>query len=323
MSISSDSSRTGTGTVNVAAAANTGAAERTGTLTIAAQAVPVRQDAPAPCRVDISPTKASFGKDGVSATFAVTAGDGCSWSATSTAPWLAIISGSSGTGSGTVTYAIERNRELTSRTGIISVGEQTFTVNQAGDTPAPACDYSVTPVDFTPCMTAPALSATITTQQGCTWTAEADASWITVTSGQSGSGPGVVSFKVSDNWDAPRRSVVKVRWPTVTAGQNLQIQQAGCTYAVSTPAVNMPAAGGSGRFDVLQQSDPYTCGGATQDGCVWNAQPDVPWITVTTSMPQRGDNPVSFTVAANDGTTARTGRITVRGQVVVVTQSGR
>ena len=49
----------------------------------------------------------------------------------------------------------------------------------------------------------------------------------------------------------------------------------------------------------------------------------MPWITVTTTMPQAGDNPVAFTVAANPSATPRTGRITVRDKVVQITQSGQ
>lgn len=211
------------------------------------------------------------------------------------------------------------------RSGAIAVGERTFTVTQAGDPPAPAaCEYSVTPVEFSPCMSVPSnLTATITTQLGCTWTANPGVSWITMTGGQSGSGSGVLTFRVSDNWDAPRQSVVMVRWPTVTAGQNLRVSQAGSRYGVSATTISIGAAGGPGRFDVLQQSDPYTCGGPTQNACLWIAQSDVPWITVTTTMPQAGDNPVSFTVAPNDSTAARSGTIAVRDKVVRITQSGR
>ena len=74
---------------------------------------------------------------------------------------------------------------------------------------------------------------------------------------------------------------------------------------------------------MIQQSDPYTCGGATQDRCVWAAQSTVPWITVTSSMPRQGDNPVAFGVAANDAATARTGSIVVRDKAVTITQAGR
>ena len=73
---------------------------------------------------------------------------------------------------------------------------------------------------------------------------------------------------------------------------------------------------------VLQQSDPLTCGSATQDRCVWSAESDAAWITVTTSMPQIGDQSVSFTVAENTSASPRTGTITVRDRSVRVTQAG-
>lgn len=126
----------------------------------------------------------------------------------------------------------------------------------------------------------------------------------------------------SDNYDAPRAGTVMVRWPTPTAGQNIQVAQAGCFYAVSPNAFDFAAGGGTGSFDVFQQSDPIVCGGATQDRCIWTALSDVPWITVTSSMPRAGDNPVAFTVAPNTTSAPRVGRILVRNQVVVITQAG-
>ena len=106
------------------------------------------------------------------------------------------------------------------------------------------------------------------------------------------------------------------------AGQNIQVAQAGCFYAVSPNAFSFASAGGTGSFDVFQQSDPIVCGGATQDRCVWAAVSDVSWITVTSSMPRAGDNPVAFTVSPNPGSAVRIGRILVRDQVVVITQAG-
>jgi hypothetical protein len=106
-------------------------------------------------------------------------------------------------------------------------------------------------------------------------------------------------------------------------GQNVRIAQAGCRYAVSKTAIAFAASGGSGSFDVIQQSDPIECGGATQDRCVWSAVADVPWITITSGMPRSGDNPVSFTVASNAGADARVGTVTVRDKVVLITQAGK
>lgn len=321
MSITSGSSGTGSGTVNVDLTANASSSERTGTLTIAGQPVTVKQDGLAPCAVQIAPESASLRYDDGSGAFSVSAADYCQWTVRSNASWITIRSASPGTGAGTVSYAVEKNTGAASRTGTIGVADRTFTVTQSGDV-APLCEYAVTPVTVNACMSVPYnLTAAITTQPGCTWTAEPDASWITLTSAASGAGSAVVTFKVSDNWDAPRNAAVKLRWPAVTAGQNVQVSQAGCRYAVSATAISVASGGGAGTFNVIQQSDPLECGGPLQNGCLWTAVADVPWITINTTMPQLGDNPVTFTVAPNGGGT-RSGTITVRDQVVRVTQAG-
>jgi hypothetical protein len=323
MTVNGAAARTGAGTVSVTLTENTSESTRTGTLTIAGQAVAVRQDgAVPPCTFDLDPTSSSWSHDGGARSFAVVTAQHCGWTARSNVPWVTITSGQQGSGSGTVTYGVERNRETVARTGTITAAERTFTISQAGDTPAVDCAYSVAPIEFNVCMAVPyTLTASVTTQQGCSWTAVPEASWITVAQ-QSGTGPGTVSFTVGENWAAPRGANVMVRWPTPTAGQNLHVAQAGCRYAVSSSAISIAASGGPGHFDVFQQSDPLECGGPLQNGCRWSAEADVPWITITTSMPQAGDNPVAFTVAANGGAQARTGTIKVRDKVVVVTQSG-
>jgi hypothetical protein len=314
ISITGGASGTGSGTVTIGVSANPTTVARTGALTIAGQVVSVREDGLAPCAVTLSPTSASFGKDAATGTVAVTTPVYCQWSAISAAGWLSITSGAQGTGNGTVAYAVERNRETNARSATIVVNEKNFGVTQAGD--VVSCDYAVSPVEFTPCMSVPFnLTATVMTQPTCAWTATTDASWISVTGGQAGSGAGAVTFHVSDNWDAPRQGIVMVRWPTLTAGQNLRVLQAGCYYAVSTAAISMGAAGGSGRFDVIQQSDPNNCGGPLQNACLW--------ITVTSTMPQVGDNPVNFVVVPNDSVVQRSGTIVVRDKRVRITQAGR
>jgi hypothetical protein len=57
--------------------------------------------------------------------------DGCSWSASSSAGWIAIRGRSSGTGSGDVNYTVDRlRRGEGDRTGSITVNGQTHTVRQ-------------------------------------------------------------------------------------------------------------------------------------------------------------------------------------------------
>jgi hypothetical protein len=233
-----------------------------------------------------------------------------------------VIGGSGqGSGTGTISYSVTRQTDISERTATITVADRRFTVRQSGD--VGVCQYSVAPVTFSPCMGGATVAATITTQASCPWTAAPNAAWLTVPSAMSGSGSATISINFSDNYDAPREGIVMVRWPTPTAGQNIRVAQAGCRYATSKTAISIGAAGGTGTFDVIQQSDPTECGGATQDRCVWTALSQVPWITITSSMPRSGDNPVSFTVAANDSTSPRTGTIVVRDKIVTVTQAGK
>jgi len=303
--------------------ANASTTARIAGVTVAGQTHSITQQGrPATvCSYDISPTSAQFNKDGGSGTFAVTSPAECTWSAASDAAWLAVTGGAQGAGTSTVSYTVPRSTQIPDRIGIITVADRRFTVKQAGD--VGGCQYSVGPVLFNTCMASGTLTAALTTQDSCPWTANPNVPWLHVPSGTSGSGSATISISYTDNYDAPREGIVMVRWPTPTAGQNLRVAQAGCRYAVSQSAFSFSAAAGTGTFTVIQQSDPTECGGATQDRCIWTAQSRVDWITVTSSMPRSGDNPVAFSVAANDNTAPRTGTIAVRDKVVTITQAGK
>ena len=323
IAITSGASGSGPGTVTYSVTANGATTSRAGSVSVGGQTQAVTQEARTPtvCSFVLSDGGADFNKDGGSGSFTVTAPPGCSWTASSSVPWLALSNGAQGSGTAAVSYTVARHTEIAERSGTIAVAGRTFTVRQSGD--IGACQYSVTPVAFSPCMPAGTLTATIATQASCPWTAASNAGWLSVPSGSSGTGPATVSLAFSDNYDAPREGVVMLRWPTPAEGQNIHVAQAGCRYGVSQAAIAFSASGGSGTFNVLQQSDPTACGGATQDRCLWTARSDASWIVITSSMPRAGDNPVAFTVAANDAITARVGTITVRDKVVTIAQAGK
>ncbi len=320
--IASGAQGSGNGTVTYEVDPNSGSDGRDGTITVAGRTVTIVQvGASATCVSAVSPTSDSFGSDAGSGSVAVTAPGSCSWRATSGASWLTITDGAGGTGSGTVRYSVAANPDTAGRETTLDIGGVAVTVAQSGN--ASACEYSVAQVSFAPCMNSPtALTAIVTTGDMCPWTASSDVPWLTVTSGAAGTGSGHIRFNVADNYDAPRSGQVLVRWPTPTAGQNLQVAQAGCRYGVTKSAIGFAAAGGADNFDVLQQSDPIECGGPLQDGCVWTATADVSWITITSSQPVKGDGRVSFSVAPNPHGEARSGIITVRDKTVRITQSG-
>jgi all-beta uncharacterized protein len=123
------SSGTGNGTVSYSVAANTSATARTGTLTVTGRTVTVTQAGA--CSVTVSPTSQTATAKGGPYSVTVTTGTGCGWSATSNDAWITVAVGSTGTGSGGVTYTVADNRSSTTfRTGTLTVAGQTVTVMQ-------------------------------------------------------------------------------------------------------------------------------------------------------------------------------------------------
>ena len=322
LSVVAGGSGSGNATVTYQAAANPDAAPRTGSLTVAGQAHTVTQTGLSGCTVDLNKYQDSFPVAGGTGTFDVSAPSTCAWGAASSVGWVRVTEPGGGIGSGSrrVTYVVDANPGAGSRSGTMTVGGRTFTVTQAGTT---ACEYSVAPVDFRLCMYSDAGTVAITTSAGCPWTSSTPASWLTIGSGLSGAGPGAIAFSMTGNYDAGERQAnIEVRWPTPTAGQNVRVVQAGCLYGVTRDTIDVAAAGGDYFFDVVSQSTDTKCGGALQDGCCWTAQTAAPWVTIRSTMPQCGDDRVSFRVAANATGAARSATITLRGKTVTIRQAG-
>jgi hypothetical protein len=86
------------------------------------------------CTLSFDTTSQSFAAGGGTGTFNLT-GSGCSWNAISHNDWIAITSGSSGTGNATVGYSVAANETGAPRSGTITAGAHTFTVLQGMDFP--------------------------------------------------------------------------------------------------------------------------------------------------------------------------------------------
>ncbi|MFZ3136425.1 MAG: choice-of-anchor D domain-containing protein [Thermodesulfovibrionales bacterium] len=83
-----------------------------------------------PCSCLISPDQQSFTASGGTGSVNVIAESNCSWESTSNASWITITSGSSGNGSGSVSYTVAANSNQSNRTGNMTIAGQTFTTNQ-------------------------------------------------------------------------------------------------------------------------------------------------------------------------------------------------
>jgi fibronectin type 3 domain-containing protein len=91
------------------------------------------------CGYTISPTSRQHASTSGTGSISVTTSSGCPWNAKSSASWISITSGSSGQGSGTVTYSVSANTSSSTRMGSITVQDQSFTVSQSGISTTSEC----------------------------------------------------------------------------------------------------------------------------------------------------------------------------------------
>jgi hypothetical protein len=157
-------SGTGPGSIQALVSANPGSEVRNATIVAGGQALPVTQasrtapapPAPAPtppptgptpppappsppgpapppgCTFTVSPTERSFTFLGGTGSFSLKTSGGCTWSVSSSASWVTVVSGGSGAGSDDVRYVVVPSTILTAREAVITVGGATHRITQSG-----------------------------------------------------------------------------------------------------------------------------------------------------------------------------------------------
>jgi len=230
IAITSEPAGTGNGVVTFTVAANADAAGRTGTITIGTRSVGVAQAGhiEPTCTFAVDPISGSFGSSGGTGIVGVTAPDGCRWTSTSQAGWILITSGSSGSGTGPVQYAVAGNTSANARTGTFTVAGKVVTLLQAGL--GSMCTYLIAPTSATYEATGGSGTITVTAPATCGWAAVSQSPWITVDAGSPATGNGSVQYTVAANAGPARTGVVMV------AGQAVTISQASTVPEVTTLA---------------------------------------------------------------------------------------
>lgn len=244
ISLSPPLTGSGRASVGYTVAPNGGASERAGVITIGGQRSVITQSGVgAPCSFAISPASQSIGATGGSGTVAMSTQPSCRWTATSNAAWITVTSGGSGTGNGTVGFSVGANTGA-ARTGTVSIGGRAFTISQATPgapapappapappapappapappPPAPSCSYSVSPKEAKVGEEGGSGTFNVSTASGCAWSASSQESWISITSGGSGTGNGTVRFTVARNTGKKRNGFLTI------AGQEVKVEQGG------------------------------------------------------------------------------------------------
>jgi hypothetical protein len=276
------------------------------------------------CGLTLVAPESAISPSGGSEQVAVTTTPECAWTASADASWVARIEPSSGQGSGTLRVDVAPNpSEAVRQTSIVVNGIRVQIQQQA----APPCEYAVSGSGSQSVAgSGGTFQLTVTTRDGCSWTATSPVPWVKINAGPPGNGSGVVEFTVERNDGTDRDTALTV------AGQSFTVAQAasgapaapsggpeapspgspgpggpaGCTYALNPVALAMPATGGGGS--VLLTT-----------ACAWTAAVNVPWITL--ALPSgTGSAAIAIVVAVNTGA-ARSGTITIGTATTSITQA--
>ncbi len=308
----------GNGEVHYQVERNSSTQARSGIITVAGRTHVVEQSGgarPAPaCSYEVDPQERSFGPGGGTSEVRVRADAACSWTASSHASWIAIVSGGGSSGNGDVQYRVEPNSGTQARSGTITVAGRTHRVEQSGaPEPTPTCSYQADPQERSFAADGGRSEVRVRTAPGCSWSASSNASWIAVLSGAAGSGDGEVEYRVDRNNSTQARS------GTITfAGRTHRVEQSGapeptptCSYQLDPQDRSFGAEGGVADLRVR-----------TDGACGWSASTNASWIVMLSGAGGSGIGEVQYGVERNGSTQARSGTITVAGRTHRVEQSG-
>lgn len=295
----------GPATVVIDYEANAGAT-RTGTVNIAGVTFTLTQFGVS-CDYTAQPTLVSVSSSGGSSLARFFApSTACSWTPVSNQPWLTLTNAGPFSGTADVPFTIGANSGSTSRTGTITVGSASVTVNQTGV----GCTFNLSSSGGDVSSAGGGLSFNLSTGAACSWSFDAGPSWIQYGGAMQGTGPASFALTIAAN------SSVAIRSATVRVmGQPYLVTQAGlpCSYSLSdsNPVFNSSGGNGIGSVEI-------TTGGA---GCSWTVDSSAPWLTAVNTSGS-GSGTVSFSLAANPDATARSGKLIIAGQQVNVSQAG-
>ena len=226
------------------------------------------------------------------------------------APWANLSTGT-GTAPTSVNLSVDTSGlgvgTYTSFLGVVattSVNRTDFAPVVLTVAPAPPCTYAVNPTNGTAAATGGSGSFSVSAGSTCSWTATTADSWITITSGTSGTGGGAVAFTAAANPGLnPRSGTISVN------GAVYSLTQFGstCSFALIPSSLAVSASGGSGTIGLA----------ASNSSCTWTA-------SGLSASPNSGTGSalVGITIPVNTNALSRVLTATIGGLTLTVNQSG-
>jgi len=292
---------------------------------------------PSGCGFTLDTNSQRFNFAGGRGRIGVTTGAGCAWTAVTDASWIT-LNVSSGSGAGAVAFTVAPNDSGGYRSGAILVAGQMVAVEQAG------LSGACLAMSLTPGQTASgSLSAddcpSSRSNQFTTYYADrysfaaAAGRQVLITALAERFAPALTLFDpnglVVAQFESARvppsgdfltlplsgNYVLEISSRQARAAGEykltLSLAPMGCGYLLSQTAQSFEFNGGQGSVNVL-----------TSGGCTWDAVSNASWITLNAGASGEGNGAVSFTVALNPTTTARSGALIIAGQTVIIEQAG-
>lgn len=134
-----------------------------------------------------------------------------------------------------------------------------------------SCTYTISPTSANIIAAGGTGTVNVTSQSGCSWTAVSISSWITVTSGSSGSATGSVGYSVASNTTAQRSGTITIAGQTFTITQDAgNGQPGGIGDAVDNTSLTWTTTGSATWY--AETTISYYGGSAAQSGAIGNNQ---------------------------------------------------
>jgi hypothetical protein len=259
------------------------------------------------CRMSLGSTPILPAAGGNVTATVVTTRD-CLWSAQIEGDWLS-LEPASGQGEGPLTISSAPNPRGRARSATLDLNGQRFTIQQE---PAP-CRIDVTPAAAEAVPQGARLTFTVSTLEGCSWSAQTTEPWIRVVSGSGAEGSSSIEVTVDSNTGGTRTATLRIGSVGVPITQPTANDPGErCGYSLGAGAANVPAAGGERSFRVH-----------TAAGCLWGAVSSQPWLIIVAGQNGSGVGDVRYRAEPNPTPQRRTGAVNVGTRRHVVQQAGR
>lgn len=295
------------------------------------------------CTYNVSYTSLSVPPaGGTDYSVAVTTGSSCAWTTLSSVGWIIVTAGSTGTGSGFVTFSVGPNIGGSRTTNFVVAGQNIAVTQIATGGPIDQVTqiwmtHTPFPNSTTPCSDAAAAATTFAPTDaaaylflafGSTHAGDVISDAYIAPDGSVYPSTGGTTTVPADAplvcWEDPGLTIRGTAAANLTGAWTVNVQingvlvittsftmlpGANCAYSIDSNSANYPAAGGTGTVNVT-----------TAPGCSWTANTSASWVTITSGAAGTGNAAVDYSVAVNSAA-ARSGSMSIAGQTFTVNEA--